>query len=66
MYKNRIGHVARNLYAKLSSNLAGPLEKFLPASWADEALQAESHRFRTRVFSPLDRSLGLDRASARS
>ncbi len=63
MYKYHIGNVARNLYSKLSSQLAGPLEKFLPDSWIMEALAAECHRFRNRVFSPLGRALGLDRAS---
>jgi len=66
MYKYHIGNVARNLYAKLSSNLAGPLEKFLPDSWIMEALKAENHPFRNRVFSPLGPDMGLDRAGPRS
>ncbi len=66
MYRHYIGHVSRNLYSKLSSNLAGPLEKFLPDSWIMEALKAENHLFRNRVFSPLGPDMGLDRTGPRS
>ncbi len=65
MYMYRIGNVARDLYEKLSSDLSGPLAKYLPTPWVDEALEAEKIRFRNRIFSPLGRALGLGRAGAR-
>lgn len=64
MSGNGIGEVARELYAKLASGLAGPFERYLPRSWVDEALEAEGHCFRRSVFSPLGCIVGMDWSGA--
>ena len=65
MLDNQIGNVARKLYEKLANSLAGPLEKFLPAAWVQEALAGVGHKFRNTAFSPSGHFVGLDRADPR-
>lgn len=47
-----IAWIAAELYDSLSKGLAGPLDRYLPRAWVDEALAAEDYHPRTSIFNP--------------
>lgn len=64
MYGRRIGNAAKEMYAKLSQNLAGPFATFLPQPKIENTLDELSCRVVHSAFSPLGHDLGLHRSSA--
>ena len=63
MNKNNIDKSRRKVQEKLGTNLAGPLEKYIPPLWIDDILKELGIQFRQAVFSPLGSVMGIYRSS---
>ncbi len=59
MRKNNIDKSRRKVQEKLSANLAGPFEKYIPRFWVQDILKELRSQFREAVFSPLGRGMGI-------
>lgn len=59
MCKSNIDKSRRKAQEKLGTNLAGPLEKYIPRTWIQEILKDLGVYFRQAVFSPLGDDLGI-------
>lgn len=59
MSKSNIDKNRRKVQEKLGTNLAGPLEKYIPQSWIYDILKELGVQFREAVFSPLGHVMGI-------
>ena len=66
MNKNNIDKSRRKVQEKLGTNLAGPLEKYIPPLWIDDILKELGIQFREAVFSPLGHVMGIYRSGSGS